>query len=1093
MRKKLFSTLALMCTTVLLAGCSILGEVEKVEPITNINTSYHNQLNPTPVVSEDTVIMADETIPLEFDGPTWTELRIKYGLSVPVTETTTVEVMLPHEPVEQLDPSGMLETMALEKPMLADDGNKYILLKGQWYLFDEENGVSGYVNNKCGALNFRQGPSVGNKIYTSYKTKTEMKIYMAAHMSDNSTWYYVKQANGDMGWQHSYYINIPETMTVKPATVDILGLTKPIGTIEVTTVVNHDTSGRTWTKKFTEVGPDYLQTGYKFVAPTRLWCYSGAGYTNDRIMAVEEGTELQVLGKAEMSNGLTWYRVKWQVEVDVIATEETEQLQKVEPSVTPSITPSVTEEELVNIPEATTPEVLKSWESLLTLTDTDADRQTVVDDLIAEMARTWPNASYNPELKDAGDKKIFVKLEAETENKDSGEALRALWYNKLLTVVKEQDIVSYNVYAFRRYNGDLEREETKVCLVYELTDLGMIDNTTSEDNTTGLVDESVKPSDDTEDTEHEMITVIKEYIGYIDYNVEKTMDVEEIRDMYGLDPTPTPTPTPKPTATPTPTKKPSAPKNTPTPKPTKAPTNTPKPTHTPTPTPMADMVIVPFSSVDVSGSMNVKKDDVYKRLAAAGFTNITTEAIYYDPNIGQPEGTVLNVMIANSTYYKLGETFYQDARVVIRFYTRKPLPSATPSPTPTPRPTSTPTPTPTPTPMPRPKEGQAAIPFASTIVERGYNIFDDNADYIWNALYKAGFTNVNYEEVYYDPEIGQPEGLIKQIKVGKDTTYLKGQVYYKDVQIVIYYYTHWKAEPTKAPTPTPVPIGQDQCRSPYNSSVFYDSKSTLYVDGVAATYKAAGFTNVNVYADPYNPLVGQPEGLVHRVEIAGSSSFTTDTVFYKESVVNIRYYTRKGIETGGNTDPDDINKVSSPLASSVFTSNTSAGQYLVDSVVAMYANAGFTNITTKKIYYDASIGHPQDMVEGVTIAGSKQFEQGEKFFKDAAVEITYYTRLQTSLDNNDLVIEIAGFSKPLDDLVELLRSWNFSYKQILVRINSEERLYEVGSIDMSKYGNCWPYSVSIIDYSADPEREMQYWNQGTLWDDEDYFIIDINY
>lgn len=915
MRRKLFVTLTMLCATITLGGCSILGTVERVEPITDVNTSYHNQLNPTPVVSEDTVIMADETIPLEFDGPTWTELRVKYGLSVPVTETTTVERPLPPEPVEQLDKSGMLETMAIEYPMDADDGNKYILLKGQWYLFDEEDGVKAYVNNKCGALNFREGPSVGNKIYTSYRTKTEIKIYKAAHMSDNSTWYYVKQANGDMGWQHSYYINILETEKVKPATTDILDLMKPTESIEVTTIVNHDASGRLWTKKYTEVGQNYLLDGYTIEAPTRLWCYSGAGYTNDRIMAVEEGTELQVLGKAEMSNGLTWYRVKWQVEVEVVDTEETEHLERVDEETSETkaetseeetaVIPEETDEPIINTPDVNNVTTVPSWNKLFAEEDNENDRNVIVNELKEEVGLTWPNAKYNGELTTASDADIWVLLEAETEHVTNGADLRAYWYNKLASCVSAEEVEAYNVYWERKYSEDLKVDQTKVYLVYDLVDADPIDNTEQAGTDVETPTETAKP----EDEEVKMITVIKEYIGYIDYNVEKLLTEEEILDMYGVAPTATPTPTAKLTPTPKPTTKPV--KVTPTPKPTIKLTPTPKPTKAPTPTIVAkptptvtfaptvtpipsDMAAVPISSNELTNNnTSLKLEAVKKLFKNAGFTNVQAEPKMYDTEIGQPEGLVYQVSVAGRTYYNKNDVFYEDAKVIIRYYTRKPELIITPSPSPTatPRPTATPTPRPTLTPMPTPKAGEVAAPFDSSIVDAGFNLFDDS-DFIWKELYDAGFYNIEYEEVYYDPAVGQPEGLIKQIKIGRDTSFRKGQIYYKDVQVIIYYYTHYKAKPTATPTPTTAPISSSQCRSPYNSSVFTNNTTTLYVEGVAATYKAAGFTNVSVYADPYNPIVGQPQGMVKNVSIAGSTSFTQDSKFFKDASVVITYYTR---------------------------------------------------------------------------------------------------------------------------------------------------------------------------------------------------------
>lgn len=928
MRRKLFTTLTLLCMTISMAGCSMLGTVERVEPMTSVNNAYQSQLNPTPVVTEDVVIMADETIPLEFDGPTWTELRVKYGLSVPVTETTTVTVPVEPEPVEQLDKTGLLETLAIEEPMAADDGNKYILLKGQWYLFDEENGVKAYVNNKCGALNFREGPSTRNKIYGSYKSKTELTVYRAAHMSDNSTWYYVKQANGDMGWQHSYYININTSEKVKPATVDILDLIKPTGTVEVTTIVNHDTSGHLSTRKFTSVDAKYLDTGYKIITPTRLWPYTGAGYTNDRIMAVEAGTELYVLGKAEMSNGLTWYRVKWQFEVDVVDTEETEHFERVEE--TDKQTENTADDKTnitVNEPDTSDTTTIPSWDKLQTQTDTESDREIIVNELLDEMKLTWSNAERAENLKDAGEKKIFLMLEPDTENVTNGTELRASWYNKLANVTEEDNVKAYNVYSLVQYNGFTEKNMTKICLVYELVEGTVIDNTEQADTSTGLVNE-------TKTEEKEMVTVIKEYIGYIDYNVEKLLTDAQLRDMYGL-PEPTATPTPRPTVKPTPTPKPVA---KPTPKPTVKPTSTPTPTIglTPTPTLAPGMVAPPFNSTDITANKIMKVDDVVRQLRKAGFSNIATKAKYYDEAVGQPEGTVYTVSIANSTYFSMNQPFYKDAQVVVTYYTR----------------TEVVTPT-----------------------------------------------------------------------------------------------------PTATPTPTEAPLDPNVCRSPYDSSDFgSNAEKTYYFNDIEKAYRKAGFNNINVYADPYNPQIGQPEGMVYKIEIGGSTSFTTKTTYYKDTVVNIHYYTRNGISGSGTADADNVDKVSSPVASTVFTDNSNASQYLLNTTIEMFAKAGFTNISSVPVYYNTTIGQPEGMVKYIEIAGSRNFTLSEKFYKDAAVKIYYYTRMPvtplSSKECENLTVKA---------LIDRLKKNGFAEKNITIYGMSIEN----NDWLIDEYGNKRVNSVSL--------------------------------
>lgn len=904
MRRKLIATLTLLCMTLSLAGCSVLGTVESVDPITEINTSYQSQLNPTQVVANDKIIMADETIPLEFDGPTWTELREKYGLSVPVTETTTIERPLPDEPIEQLDTTGTLETLAIEKPMKADDGKSYILVKGQWYLFDEDNGVKAYINNKCGALNFREGPSTGNKIITSYKTNTEVNIYMAAHMGDNSTWYYVKQANGDMGWHHSYYLNITDTEKTKPATADILELIKPTEEIEVVTIVNHDTSGHLKTLRYTPVGQMYEKDGYSFIVPTRLWAYSGAGYTNDRIMAIEAGTEVKVLGKAEMSNGLTWYRVKWQVEVDVVDTEETEGFERVD-GTNNKLDKTVT--------------TLPSWQNVMNGNTPEQDNTIVANDIIEYISTKYSTGVLKTDLTNSADADGFECLEGACNETISVEEYRDNFYAELDAEIAELEgtyLSDFNVVT-KVFDNKAKEGDT-------FTNIYVIFNKTDTAPTTTATPEI---TDTTADNNDGMVKVIKEYTGYIDYNVEKKLDAEQNRDMYGLAPTATPTPTSTPTPTPKPTKAPSYP-------------STPiyKPTATPTPKVDAGMAAAPYGANDITSSKTMNVNTVVNAFKKAGFTNVVKESKYYDPNVGQPEGTVYEVEVANSRWYSKGDTFYKDAKVIVFYYTR--------------------------------------IPSASDI-------------------------------------------------------------------------------PVATPTPTPKPIDPNVCKSPYDAGEFTNSSSsvTLYINDVERAYKAAGFTNVNIFADPYNPQVGQPEGMVYSVEIGGSTSFTTETTYYKDSVVNIHYYTRKGISGTGTQDSDDVDKVSSPLASTVFTDNSNASQYLLDTTLSMFTKAGFTNISTQPIHYDPTVGQPEGMVKYIEIAGSRNYTLSNKFYKDAAVVIYYYTRKPVTPYSNKECM-----TKNIQQLVKDFREAGFSDKNILVYGSDLATNKNI----LDEYGNARPEIVYIV-------------------------------
>lgn len=894
MRKKLLVILLLLSMLISLVGCSLFGTVQHVDPLTDINSSYISQLNPVDVDADSNIIMADETVSMEFDGVTWTELRKKYGLDVPLEQTSTLQRPIEQVEVEQLDTTGYLQTMAIEIPMLADNGKEYILLKGQWYLYDDAYGVSAFINDKSGTLNFRTGPSVKNTIITSYKSATPIRVYKAAHMSDNSTWYYVKQENGDMGWQHSYYINIDENAITKPSTADLVGIVKPTEETETVININHDRSGRLYTRSYTEVQPEFLTDENLFIAPTRLWCYDGAGYTNERIMAVEAGTPMYILGKAEMSNGLTWYRTKWFMDVDVIATDETlaileqqrqEQLEALKAKQNThdvvKYTPTILDKEDLTV----------AFNKLIKLQDTEAERELVVTDLLNQMNYFWPDAGYDKNLKDAGDKKVFVMLEADTEQINDGLELRDAWINRLKNIVQSENIAAYNVYAIQRLNGDFDRYETKVCLVLSLGETKTIDETQIE----------LPPIEIREDG---MITIKKEYIGYIDYNIEKFYNTEQLMAMYGLTPTPTITSTPTPTAavtvTPVPTSKPSnigdtdkyitpTPKPTTTSKPTATPkptattkptaTPTSKPTATPTPTVEKGMALVPYNANDIYAAKTLNIKTVEQAFKKAGFSNIKKQAVLYDPNIGQPEGTVFEVLVANTFNYRKDDAFYKDALVLISYYTRKPSP------------TSSPIVSPTPTEMPL-DPNVCKSPYSSS----AFTDTTGNTHYLENVekAYKdAGFTNVNIFADPYNPQIGQPEGLVYRVEIGGSHNFTVDTTYYKDTVVNIHYYTRKGISGTGNQSSDDVA----KVSSPLASSVFTDDSnaSQYLLNTTLNMYAKAGFTNISSVPVYYDVIIGQPEGMVKFIEIAGSGSYELSDKFYKDAEVVIYYYTRRAI------------------------------------------------------------------------------------------------------------------------------------------------------------------------------------------------------
>lgn len=417
-------------------------------------------------------------------------------------------------------------------------------------------------------------------------------------------------------------------------------------------------------------------------------------------------------------------------------------------------------------------------------------------------------------------------------------------------------------------------------------------------------------------------------------------------------------------------------------------------------------------------------------------------------------------------------------------------PTVTPTPRPTTvvitsEPTSTPKPTPAPTkivitgtPAVTPTAKPTATSAPTTKINPPYGadaINDPTKEYyqskVKKAFEKAGFTNIELKATPYDKAVGQPEGLVYRITIANNGSFSKDTTFYKDAEVVIWYYSRKDSVvnptptptatpiPTTTPSPTPTPVYDANIRfSPYDSSELTGTNGTImYKDEVEKAYKNAKFTRISLIPTKYDSKVGQPEGMVYKVEIGGSSGFTKTTQFFKDSDVNIYYYTRANIGQTG----DDIDKITSPYDSSVFKANISSDEYLKTSVTNTYISAGFSNFEYEATYYNPTIGQPEGMVYRVDIAGQGGFTTDTMFYKDAKVKIFYYTRNAVTPYTNKQCLNMS----PQNLIPTLVNNgWiHIEVNGIVYNVNDPNNGKPIYEFILSEYGNKPIYYVTIYD------------------------------
>lgn len=284
MKKRLTVAVALL-TIFTFTGCA----KDVGLPITDVDYSYKQQLEPQDVVSNKVVqqVIVDETKADPDESYTWKALRDRLGISFLEDKETERIFAATQETTYDIDKSGLLKTDYVTEPLKGSDGNLYLYLKGDYYLCDEDGYVEVCVTN-CETLNFRVGPSTGNDIIGTVQKGNHTWAKSSAHMSDGSTWYRVKNKDGQLGWQHSYYLQLTTKAVKKPADVTI------IPAVEVNTdgelVVSYpefDKSKQSLTAAYVFTQPEHLKNV----------CISCGQTVTD---CEENGCKVQMLGKKNL-------------------------------------------------------------------------------------------------------------------------------------------------------------------------------------------------------------------------------------------------------------------------------------------------------------------------------------------------------------------------------------------------------------------------------------------------------------------------------------------------------------------------------------------------------------------------------------------------------------------------------------------------------------------------------------------------------------------------------------------------------------------------------------------------------------------------
>lgn len=157
-----------------------------------------------------------------------------------------------------------------------------------------------------------------------------------------------------------------------------------------------------------------------------------------------------------------------------------------------------------------------------------------------------------------------------------------------------------------------------------------------------------------------------------------------------------------------------------------------------------------------------------------------------------------------------------------------------------------------------------------TINKENSSYVNKNYNDVIKELNSLGFTNIK-ENPIYDIEYGfTKEGQIKNVTIDGKDNYKIGDVFNKDVEIIINYHMNVESDPSKS-------------KPPYDSS----SAKNINYEKVLDAFKSSGFTNIIVEEVPNND--NKPKNSVAGIYV-NSSNIEKNKSYKLDTKIDILYY-----------------------------------------------------------------------------------------------------------------------------------------------------------------------------------------------------------
>jgi lipoate-protein ligase A len=248
----------------------------------------------------------------------------------------------------------------------------------------------------------------------------------------------------------------------------------------------------------------------------------------------------------------------------------------------------------------------------------------------------------------------------------------------------------------------------------------------------------------------------------------------------------------------------------------------------------------------------------------------------------------------------------------------------------------------------------------------------DHYEDVYATLSEWGFTNIETEAVYDIVWGITKEGSTKSVSIDGSSDFMYGDVFKKDVLIVITYSMRVGSDPGD-------PLEENEAKVLSSESSFIGQN----YEAVIETLQGWGFTNivaVPVYDIVWN--ITQP-GSTKDVKIAGVDNYKSGDVFLKDVEIVITYSMRVGDDPG---DPIGENEAK------VLSTESSFIGLNYESVVETLQGWGFTNIVTVPVYDIIWDITQPGSTKDVKIGGVDNYQNGDVFLKSIEIIVTYSMR-----------------------------------------------------------------------------------------------------